>query len=267
MTADDIDFSARSLGELPAAEHDARSASRRSPAGTSTSATAAPTRRPRSRPSPRARSRPRPICSSPTGGRRSIRVRTPTRRDPRLGRRARASSYRLRAGRRLRRAADRGPLPPDRAARPAGPPARRRRLGTLGRRRHRRALRVRSRRAVPATAPSGTPSPDNTPDMFTVTLRLRVTDDQGRVGEARRTVYVHHDPDLLEGVPARRSAAAASRRRSSSRSRAAGSTRASSCWSRRPTAPCTRRRGLDRRRQHVDRAEGLQRRGRGGHHA
>jgi hypothetical protein len=55
--------------------------------------------------------------------------------------------------------------------------------------------------AIPVPAPSGTPSPANTPDMFTVTLRLRVTDDQGRAGEARRTLYVHHDPDLLKGFP------------------------------------------------------------------
>jgi hypothetical protein len=54
---------------------------------------------------------------------------------------------------------------------------------------------------VPRTAPSGTPSPDDTPDAFTVTLRLRVTDDAGRRGEARRTLYLHHDPDLRRGFP------------------------------------------------------------------
>jgi subtilase family protein len=56
--------------------------------------------------------------------------------------------------------------------------------------------------AIPQTATSGVESPNNTPDMFTVTLRLRVTDNTGRIGESRRTVYVHHDPDLLRAFPA-----------------------------------------------------------------
>ncbi len=34
-----------------------------------------------------------------------------------------------------------------------------------------------------------------------VTYRLRVTDTEGRVGEARRTLYVQHDPELLPGFP------------------------------------------------------------------
>lgn len=55
--------------------------------------------------------------------------------------------------------------------------------------------------AVPMTAASGTPSPANTPDAFTVTLRLRVVDALGRRAESRRTVYVHHDADLLRGFP------------------------------------------------------------------
>ena len=33
-----------------------------------------------------------------------------------------------------------------------------------------------------------------TTEQYTVTLRLRVTDDQGRTGEDRRSVFVHHDP-------------------------------------------------------------------------
>src|SRR5262249_60036929 len=41
---------------------------------------------------------------------------------------------------------------------------------------------------VQQTAPSGTASPDDTPDGFTVTLRLRVTIDAGRRGESRRTL-------------------------------------------------------------------------------
>ena len=55
--------------------------------------------------------------------------------------------------------------------------------------------------ATPITAPSGTPSPDDTPDAFTVTLRLRTIDADGRRGEARRTLYLHHDADLLAGFP------------------------------------------------------------------
>ncbi len=54
--------------------------------------------------------------------------------------------------------------------------------------------------AVPTTAPSGTPSPGNTPDTFTVTIRLRVTAGAAHA-EDRRTIYVHHDPDLRKGFP------------------------------------------------------------------
>src|SRR5262249_7104721 len=54
---------------------------------------------------------------------------------------------------------------------------------------------------VQQTAPSGTASPDDTPDGFTVTLRLRVTDAAGRSGESRRTLYLHHDADLQHGFP------------------------------------------------------------------
>jgi hypothetical protein len=54
---------------------------------------------------------------------------------------------------------------------------------------------------IPRTAPTGTAAPDDTPDAFTVTLRLRVTDAAGRRGEARRTVYLHHDPDIRRGFP------------------------------------------------------------------
>lgn len=42
-----------------------------------------------------------------------------------------------------------------------------------------------------------------TNEQYTVTLRLRVTDAQGRVGEERRTIAVHHDPSLLPGFPHR----------------------------------------------------------------
>jgi hypothetical protein len=37
------------------------------------------------------------------------------------------------------------------------------------------------------------------PDDFTVTLRLRVLDDGGRLGEDRRTLFLHRDPDLHSG--------------------------------------------------------------------
>ncbi len=40
-------------------------------------------------------------------------------------------------------------------------------------------------------------------NIYTVTLRLRVTDSQGREGHKRRVVYLHHDPDSPEGWPLR----------------------------------------------------------------
>ncbi|HVA61875.1 MAG TPA: hypothetical protein VNG13_15270 [Mycobacteriales bacterium] len=40
-----------------------------------------------------------------------------------------------------------------------------------------------------------------TNDQYTVTLRLRVTDAAGRLGEDRRAIAVHHDPTLLPGYP------------------------------------------------------------------
>ncbi|HVB27874.1 MAG TPA: hypothetical protein VNE21_08190, partial [Mycobacteriales bacterium] len=40
-----------------------------------------------------------------------------------------------------------------------------------------------------------------TNDSYTVTLRLRVTDAAGRMGEDRRAIAVHHDPGLLPGFP------------------------------------------------------------------
>ncbi len=42
-----------------------------------------------------------------------------------------------------------------------------------------------------------------TAERYALTLRLRVTDAGGRVGEDRRAVYVHHDPTLLAGFPLR----------------------------------------------------------------
>ena len=45
---------------------------------------------------------------------------------------------------------------------------------------------------------NGTPA---APDDFTVTLRVRVTDSLGNVGEDRKTLAVHHDASLLAGFP------------------------------------------------------------------
>jgi hypothetical protein len=42
-----------------------------------------------------------------------------------------------------------------------------------------------------------------TNDQYTVTLRLRVYDAQGRMGEDRRAIAVHHDPSLLPHFPIR----------------------------------------------------------------
>jgi hypothetical protein len=40
-----------------------------------------------------------------------------------------------------------------------------------------------------------------TNEQYTVTLRIQVTDDDGRVGEERRSIAVHHDPTLMDGFP------------------------------------------------------------------
>jgi hypothetical protein len=42
-----------------------------------------------------------------------------------------------------------------------------------------------------------------TNEQYTVTIRLQVTDRQGRVGEERRAIAVHHDPTLRKGFPRR----------------------------------------------------------------
>ncbi|MGH7815385.1 MAG: S8 family serine peptidase [Candidatus Binataceae bacterium] len=54
---------------------------------------------------------------------------------------------------------------------------------------------------TPSTAASGVSSPNDTPDQFTITLRLRVTDSNGLIGESRRTIYIHHDPNAMAGFP------------------------------------------------------------------
>jgi hypothetical protein len=41
----------------------------------------------------------------------------------------------------------------------------------------------------------------STTEQYTVTLRLRVWDDQDRMGEERRTIAIHHDPTLRSGFP------------------------------------------------------------------
>lgn len=39
------------------------------------------------------------------------------------------------------------------------------------------------------------------PNDFTLTLRLRMFDENGQRGEDRRTIFIHHDPDLHPGFP------------------------------------------------------------------
>ena len=41
----------------------------------------------------------------------------------------------------------------------------------------------------------------STSEQYTVTIRLRVFDAQGRLGEERRSIAVHHDPGLRPGFP------------------------------------------------------------------
>jgi hypothetical protein len=61
--------------------------------------------------------------------------------------------------------------------------------------------------ALAARLPHGTTGPafnqdgSPDPDRFTVTIRVRVVDDHGNVGEDRRALALHHDPDLLPGYP------------------------------------------------------------------
>jgi hypothetical protein len=61
------------------------------------------------------------------------------------------------------------------------------------------ALAARLPRGVegPPTTDAGEPDPDR----FTVTVRIRVVDDQGNAGEDRRAFALHHDDDLLPGFP------------------------------------------------------------------
>ncbi|HVN86191.1 MAG TPA: FG-GAP-like repeat-containing protein [Candidatus Binatia bacterium] len=49
----------------------------------------------------------------------------------------------------------------------------------------------------PALDANGAPDPDR----FTFTVRVRVTDDTGRMAEDRRAFALHHDPDLLSAFP------------------------------------------------------------------
>jgi FG-GAP-like repeat/Subtilase family len=42
-----------------------------------------------------------------------------------------------------------------------------------------------------------------TSENYTVTIRVRVFDDKGRMGEERRSIAVHHDPGLRAGFPRR----------------------------------------------------------------
>ncbi|MBI1746840.1 MAG: VCBS repeat-containing protein [Acidobacteria bacterium] len=44
-------------------------------------------------------------------------------------------------------------------------------------------------------------APPTNENSFAVTLRIQVVDNRGIVGEARRTVFLHHDEDLTTGAP------------------------------------------------------------------
>ncbi len=54
-----------------------------------------------------------------------------------------------------------------------------------------------------ALFPAGTDfsAPPSDPNAYAVTIRARVTDSRGNVGEDRRVVWLHSDPALLKGFP------------------------------------------------------------------
>jgi hypothetical protein len=60
-------------------------------------------------------------------------------------------------------------------------------------------LRARMPHGVDGPALTGDGAPD--PDRFSFTIRLRVTDDAGLLGEDRRVLALHRDPDLADGFP------------------------------------------------------------------
>ena len=61
------------------------------------------------------------------------------------------------------------------------------------------ALAARLPRGVEGSPTTDDGEPD--PDRFTVTVRIRVTDDLGNAAEDRRAFALHHDDDLLPGFP------------------------------------------------------------------
>ena len=61
------------------------------------------------------------------------------------------------------------------------------------------ALAARLPHGVVGSATDAAGQPD--PDRFTFTVRVRVTDVDGNVGEDRRTYFLHHDADLVGGHP------------------------------------------------------------------
>jgi hypothetical protein len=61
------------------------------------------------------------------------------------------------------------------------------------------ALRARMPNGVAGPAVDANGLPD--PDRFTFTVRVRVIDDRGNIGEDRRTLALHHDADLLAAFP------------------------------------------------------------------
>ncbi len=60
---------------------------------------------------------------------------------------------------------------------------------------------LRSRMPAGVEGPALTADGEPDPDRFTFTVRLRAIDDRGLVGEDRRVLALHHDPDLVPGFP------------------------------------------------------------------
>ena len=75
--------------------------------------------------------------------------------------------------------------------------------GTLTGKRDARALGTIDVADLKALFPAGTDftAPPTSPNQYAVTLRARVTDAAGNVGEDRRVVWLHRDKDLLPGWP------------------------------------------------------------------
>jgi hypothetical protein len=55
----------------------------------------------------------------------------------------------------------------------------------------------------PAGGPLDIPAGNGDPDRFSFTIRVRVRDDHNRVGEDRRSAFLHEDSDAMAGFPRR----------------------------------------------------------------